>query len=290
VKAPPFEYHAAGSVEEAVGLLAEHGDEAKVLAGGQSLVPLLTLRLARPAHLIDINGVEDLAGVRDDGTLEIGAMVRHRTLERSEVVRSANPLLTGASRLIGHTAIRNRGTVGGSIAHADPAAELPAVFVALEGEAVVRSGRGTRSIAAGELFEGFLTTALNADELLVAVRLPAWPAGAGWSFQELSRRCGDFAVVGVTAVVVLGADGRVATARVVFTGVAGTPVRATNAETLLTGQVPSDALWREAAENAGAELHPPSDLHGTGAYRRHLATVLARRALQEAHGRAEVAA
>ena len=198
MKPPPFEYHAAESVEEAVGLLAEHGDEAKVLAGGQSLVPLLAFRLARPAHLIDINGVGDLGLRRQrlrSGT--IGALVRHRVAERSEVVRRANPLFADALGLIGHVAIRNRGTVGGSMAHADPAAELPTVLVALDGEVEVRSGRGTRAgRGAATSSRGSSPPPSHADELLTAVRCPAWAAGTGWSFQEFSRRSGDFAVAG----------------------------------------------------------------------------------------------
>src|SRR5438067_3440046 len=210
MKPPLFEYHAPASVDEAIDLLAEHGDEAKVLAGGQSLIPLLSLRLARPAHLIDINGATDLAGVEANGALELGAMVRHRVAERSEQVANRNPLLAAAMRFIGHAAIRNRGTIGGSIAHADPAAELPAVLLALDGEAVVESRRGTRIIPAAQLFQGFLTTAVEPDELLTAVRVPSLPGSAGWSFQEFSRRSGDCAVVGVATVLGVGGDGRIA--------------------------------------------------------------------------------
>jgi carbon-monoxide dehydrogenase medium subunit len=178
MKPPPFEYHAVDSAEDAVDLLAEHGEDAKVLAGGQSLVPLLALRLARPEHLIDINRVGELASVRDCGGLRLGALVRHRGVERSTAVAAANPLLATAVRFIGHAAIRNRGTIGGSIAHADPAAELPAVLLALDGEVEATSQRGARRVGASDFFIGYLTTALAPDELLTAVHFPAWVPGA----------------------------------------------------------------------------------------------------------------
>src|SRR4051812_33814261 len=197
MKPPLFEYHAPASIDEAVGLLAEHGDEAKVLAGGQSLIPLLSLRLARPAHLVDVNGLSELAGIANGKGLELGALVRHRAAERSADVKAASPMVAAALRFVGHAAIRNRGTVGGSVAHADPAAELPAVLLALGGEVVAQSERGSRTIPAADMFQGFLTTALEPDELLTAVRFPASPAGAGWSFMEFSRRSGDFAIIGV---------------------------------------------------------------------------------------------
>jgi carbon-monoxide dehydrogenase medium subunit len=288
MKPPPFEYHAVGSVEEAVGLLAEHGDEAKVLAGGQSLVPLLALRLARPAHLVDINGVSELASLANGDGLRVGSLVRQRVAERAATVGAANPLLVRALGLIGHTAIRNRGTIGGSIAHADPAAELPTVLLAVDGEVETASTRGTRTVAASDLFQGFLTTSLAPDELLTGVRFPRWPTGTGWSFQEFSRRSGDFAIAGVAVTLRLDANGVVADARIALSGVAPTPVRARNAEAALAGQLPSEAAWNAACQDAVAGLDPPSDLHGSAAYRRHLAAVLTRRSLREAHERAEV--
>ena len=287
MKPPRFEYHRAGSVDEVVALLAEYADEAKVLAGGQSLVPLLSLRLARPAHLVDINRVADLATIANGNGLTAGAMVRHRAIERSDVVRTANPLLADAVRFIGHGAIRNRGTIGSSIAHADPAAELPAVLLALDGEVQARSVRGTRSVPASALFEGFLTTSLEPDELLTAVRVPAWASGTGWSFQEFSRRSGDFAIVGVAATVRLDGKGNVGEARLAFSGVDQVPIRAAAAESLLAGATPSDDLWKSAAQAAAAPLEPASDIHGSAAYRKHLAAVLAARALREAHDRAK---
>jgi len=287
VKPPLFEYHRAASIDEVVELLAEYADEAKVLAGGQSLVPLLSLRLARPAHLVDINRVAALATIENGNGLTMGALVRHRAVERSDVVGTANPLLAHAVRFIGHSAIRNRGTIGGSIAHADPAAELPAVLLALDGEIEARSVRGTRTIPASALFEGFLTTSLEPDELLTAVRVPAWPVGTGCSVQEFSRRSGDFAIVGVAATVRLDGNGNVGEARLAFSGVDTQPIRATSAESMLAGATPSDDLWADAGREAASPLEPASDIHGSSAYRKHLAGVLAQRALKEAYDRAK---
>ncbi len=286
MKPPPFEYHRAGSADEAVALLAEYGDEAKILAGGQSLVPLLSLRLAHPAHLVDINPASELAAVTNGNGLRMGALVRHRSVERSDLVLDTNPLLAFAVRFIGHTAIRTRGTLGGSLAHADPAAELPTVLAVLDGSIEACSARGTRTISAKELFQGFLTTTLGSDELLTAVQVPVLPAGTGWSFQEFSRRSGDFAIVGVAATVRLDGRGDVAEARLAFSGVDSIPVRATAAESILTGATPSAELWSTAAREGAGPLEPPDDIHGSAPYRRHLAGVLAERALAEAHRRA----
>lgn len=286
MKPPPFEYDRAGSADEAVAILGEHADGAKVLAGGQSLIPLLNLRFALPARVVDVNRADDLATIANGDGLTLGAMVRHRTIERSEVVRRANPLLAYAVRFVGHAAIRTRGTIGGSLAHADPAAELPVVLAVLDGAADARSTRGTRTIPARELFAGFLTTSLEPDELLTAVRIPALPPGTGWSFQELSRRSGDFAIVGVAATIQLDGSGNVTEARLAFSGVDSTPVRATGAESVLSGVAPSADLWSSAAREAAAALEPASDIHGSAAYRRHLAAVLAERALNEAYSRA----
>ena len=288
MKPPPFEYHVAGSIEEAVALLAQYGEDAKVLAGGQSLVPLLALRLARPEHVIDINRVEALASVSDRGGLCLGALVRQRVVERSETAAAANPLLNAAVRFIGHGAIRNRGTIGGSIAHADPAAELPAVLLAIDGEVEATSQRGTRRMGASEFFRGYLMTALEPDELVTLVRFPPWAAGAGWSFQEFSRRSGDFAIAGVAAALGLDGNGAIADVRIALSGMSDTPVRAAKAEAALAGQAPSDEAWAAGSADAVAGLEPPSDLHGSAAYRRHLAAALIQRALREAHQRAEV--
>jgi carbon-monoxide dehydrogenase medium subunit len=291
VKPPPFEYHAPESVPEALELLGQFGQDAKVLAGGQSLMPLLNLRLARPAHLVDINGLGELAAIGTwDGGLALGAMVRQRAAERSSLVRERNPLLAEALPFIGHPQIRNRGTIGGSLAHADPASELPAVAAALDAELVVRSAaRGERVVKPEQFFVTFLTTTIEPDELLVEIRLPAWPKGAGWSMQEVSRRHGDFAMVGVACVVRLENDS-IAEARLAFTGAGAAPIRARAAERHLKGQPAVAATFAAAAELAVKDLDPQPDVHAPAAYRLHVARVLTRRALKEATERAGGAA
>jgi CO/xanthine dehydrogenase FAD-binding subunit len=283
VKPPPFAYDAPESVDEALALLAEHGDDAKVLAGGQSLIPLLALRLARPARLVDVGRIAELQALTLDGGVRIGAGVRQRTAERSRDLAAANPLVGQAIPFIGHVPIRSRGTVGGSVAHADPAAELPAVMLLLEATMVARrAAGGTREIAAADFFEGFFTTALAAEDLLVEIRLPPWPAGAGTAFQEVARRHGDFALVGAGAVVVRDAGGTVTDARLAFTGVAGTPVRSAAAEAVLRGSRADAEAIAAAAAAVGGDIDPAGDVHATAAYRRHVAGVLARRVLTEA--------
>jgi aerobic carbon-monoxide dehydrogenase medium subunit len=291
VKPTAFEYHPATTAEEAVALLAEQGGDAKVIAGGQSLVPLLALRLARVDHLVDINGVASLSGIRaeDDG-LRIGAVTRHRAAEKSPLVGQHAPLLAAALQQVGHVAIRNRGTIGGSLAHADPAAELPAALLALDGSVTATSTRGTRTINASDLFSGFLTTSLESDELLTEIALPPWSPKAGWSVKEFARRSGDFAIAGVLTVLSVNGNGRVDDARISLIGVASTPVRATAAEQTLVGEAPGDELWSAAAERATDGLEPPSDLHGSAAYRRQLTRTLVRRSLHEASSRTGAAA
>jgi carbon-monoxide dehydrogenase medium subunit len=289
MKPPPFTYHRPETLDEALDLLGEHGDEAKVLAGGQSLLPLLSLRLAHPAHLIDINRLNGkLSQIsQQDGGLRIGALVRQRGAEASPIVRTGCPLLADALPLIGHTQIRNRGTVCGSLAHADPASELPAVALALDAQLVAASKkRSVRTIAAEAFFRGYLTTALEPDELLTEVRLPAWPAGTGWSFQEVARRDGDFALVGVAAAVRLDAAGTCQDARLAAIGAGPGPVRGRTAESALRGQPFSPDTVTAAAEALGKEIDPASDVQATAAYRRHVAVVLARRALEAAATRA----
>lgn len=287
VKAPAFEYHAPNSLEEVLALLAEHGDEAKVLAGGQSLIPLLAMRLARPAQVIDVNGIASLGGIDDRGDhLVFGAIVRERTAERSPIVRDKAPLLAEALPFIGHVAIRNRGTIGGSIAHADASAELPAVAVATGAEMLVCSVRGERTLLAEDFFEGHFTTAMADDECLVEVRVPAAPAGAGWSFQEVARRPGDFALVGVAAMVALDSSSSIRECRISLLGVAPRPIRARSAEEALHGARPSAETFAAAAHEATAELKPASDLHASASVRRHLAGVTVRRALTTAAERA----
>jgi carbon-monoxide dehydrogenase medium subunit len=287
VKAPAFEYHAPDSLEGVLALLAEHGDEAKVLAGGQSLIPLLVMRLARPAQLVDMNGIATLGAIDDRGDhLAFGAMVRERTAERSTLVREKAPLLAEALPFIGHVAIRNRGTIGGSIAHADASAELPAVAVATGAEVVVRSVRGERTLPAEEFFQGHFTTALADDECLIEVRFPLAPPRAGWAFQEIASRPGDFALVGVATMVALDDSGAISDSRISMLGVSSQPVRATRAEEALRGARPSTETFAAAAQEATAELRPASDLHASAAVRRHLAGVIVRRALATAAARA----
>jgi carbon-monoxide dehydrogenase medium subunit len=282
MKLPHVDYEAPKTVSEAVELLAEHQDEASVLAGGQSLIPLLALRLARPEVLIDINGVAELSGVSvADGWVAIGAMTREYVAEESETVAETVPLLAAALPLIGHEAIRSRGTVGGSLAHADPAAELPAVARALDAEFVVRGQSGERVVPAAEWFEGFLTTSRRPDELLVEVRFPAAGRGAGISFQEVARRHGDFAIVGLAASLTLS-EGAISDARLAFAGLSDVPVRAVDAEDLLVGQEPSAELFDEAARRATDDIDPPADLNGSSDYRRKVAAALVRRGLRAA--------
>jgi carbon-monoxide dehydrogenase medium subunit len=286
MKLSPVDYEAPGTLDEALDLLAEHQDEASVLAGGQSLIPLLALRLAQPAVLIDINGVAGLSGVSvTDGWVTIGATTREYVAEESATIASALPLLAAALPLIGHEAIRSRGTVGGSLAHADPAAELPAVARALDAEFVVRGPSGERVVPAAEWFEGYLTTSRGPDELLTEVRFPAARPGTGTSFQEVARRHGDFAMVGLATSVTLN-DGVISDARLAFAGVSDVPARATAAEELLAGQRPAAELFEEAARRASADIDPPSDLHGSAEYRKKVAAALVRRGLREAVGNA----
>ncbi len=282
MKLPPVDYEAPVTAAEAVDLLAEHLDEASVLAGGQSLIPLLALRLARPAVLIDINGIDELSGISvTDGWVAIGAMTREYVAEESKVIADKVPLLAAALPLIGHEAIRSRGTIGGSLAHADPAAELPAVARALDAEFVVRGPSGMRVVPAAQWFEGYLTTSRSPDELLTEVRFPAARPGTGVSFQEVARRHGDFAIVGLGASLVLS-GGMISDARLAFAGISEVPVRAAAAEELLTGERPSAELFDEAAHRATGDIDPPADLHGSSDYRKTVAAAVVRRGLRAA--------
>ncbi|HLI87805.1 MAG TPA: xanthine dehydrogenase family protein subunit M [Ktedonobacteraceae bacterium] len=288
MKPPRFRYFAPQSVEEALILLAEHTEEARVLAGGQSLVPLMNMRLAHPGVLIDINNISELAYVHSwNGGLALGAMTRDAALERDTTVAARLPLLVEAARCVGHPAIRNRSTVGGSIAHADPAAELPAVMLTLNAEFEVRSRSGSRTISARDFFKGYLATDLKADELLTELRVPGLPVSAGSAFVEFSRREGDYALAGVASVIVLDEDGTIADARLGLCSAGPAPVRPQSAEALLRGQRPGDETWAAAATAVITELNnPPSDIHGSADYRRHLAGILTRRALAIATERA----
>jgi carbon-monoxide dehydrogenase medium subunit len=287
MKPPRFEYAAPRTLDEALGLLDQHGEGAKVLAGGQSLIPLLNFRLAHPAMLVDINRVADLAYVRPhDGGVAIGALTRQHAVERSDQVAARVPVLAEACHLIGHLPIRHRGTIGGNLAHADPASELPAVMVALEAEIRVASRRGSRVVPAGEFFTGALTTALQPGELVTEVRVPGLPPRTGSAFVEMARRAGDYALVGVAAVVTLDGSGRCQRARIALCGVGPTPVRARAAEAALTGQSPVGAALDETARQAAAATSPSGDLHGSAAFRRQLARHFTREAIQTAARRA----
>jgi carbon-monoxide dehydrogenase medium subunit len=287
MKPPPFAYFDPRTLDEAVALLNEHGLDAKVLAGGQSLVPLLNMRLARPAVLVDLNRIDGLGYVREtNGAIAIGAMTRQRTAERSPLVREKLPLLHAATTFIAHPQIRNRGTVGGSLAHADPAAELPAVALALEAEFAVAGPNGARTVAAKDFFVTYLTTCLEPAEVVTEVRFPAQPERSGWAFVELSRRHGDFALAGVAATLTLD-SGTISDARIALFGVGATALRASAAESMLRGQRPDDALFEEASRAAAEAIEEPlSDIHASAEYRRDLARVLTRRALTDAVARA----
>ena len=289
MKPAPFDYYRPGSLEEALALFAELGDEAKALAGGQSLVPAMNFRLARPGVLVDLNAVTSLSSIEEspDGGLRISAMTRQRAVERSRAVASRAPLLAEAMPWIAHPQIRNRGTIGGSLAHADPAAELPAVMLALDARFVVQSQLGIRTIPASDFFTGILSTALAADELLTGVEIPPRAPRSGHAFVEVARRHGDYALVGVAAEVVLDERGVCAGARIALLSVGDVPMLAANATAALAGRAPGAAATDEAAR-AAAELdvNPPGDIHASPAYRRHLTKVLVARALRTAFERA----
>lgn len=281
----PFEYAAPETLDDALSLLREHGDEAKVLSGGQSLIPILHYRLARPRVVIDINALPlgDIA-VRD-GRIGIGALVRYHRLEESAELARHCPVLAEAARLIGNVRVRTLGTLGGSLAHADPAAELPAVMTALDARLGVASASGRRTVAARDFFTGPLTTVLAADEIVTGVEVPAMSAH-GWAVEELSRRAGDFAIVAVVALIGLDRRGHVDDARVAFGGVGDRPVHAAAAEDALRGREPTAEVLARAAQAARDTLAPPTDAFVSGAYRRHVAGVLCRRALTRAVERA----
>jgi carbon-monoxide dehydrogenase medium subunit len=288
MKPAPFAYFDPRSVADAVALLEEHGVDAKVLAGGQSLVPLLNMRLARPAVLVDINRIDGLDYIREtDGAIAFGAMTRQRAVERSELVREKLPLLHETMTFIAHPQIRNRGTIGGSLAHADPAAELPAIALVLEAEFQIVGPNGTRTVAAKDFFVTYLTACLEPSEILTEVRFPVQPPGAGWSFIELSRRHGDFALAGVAVTLTLANEGAIADARIALFGVGATALRANDAEAMLRGQRSGEQLFAEASAAAAASIEEAlSDIHASAEYRRDLARVLTRRALTEAAARA----
>ncbi len=292
MKPAPFEYTAPDSLDEALSVLAEHGDEAKILAGGQSLVPMMNFRLAQPALLVDCNrlghpgGGLELIRASDDGGLRIGAMTRVRRLERDPQVASAAPLVHETVPFIAHSQIRNRGTVGGSLAHADPASELPVLALARRFGLRLQRASGERWVEAGDFFTGLLETALEPEEMITEVAIPPMPPATGWAFTEVSRRHGDYAQVGVAALVTAG-GGVCSNARLVYLSVGETPMEAPRAAELLRGERLSEDSFQAAAEMAAAnEIEPAGDIHATEAYKRHLARVLTVRVLRTAAERA----
>jgi carbon-monoxide dehydrogenase medium subunit len=282
MKPPPLKYARPGDLSDVLRLLAQHGDEAKLLAGGQSLMPMLNFRLLRPAVLIDLSAVSGMdALVVDGGTLTAGAMVRQRTAERSDEVLATAPLVVQALRHVGHIQIRNRGTIGGSLAHAAPAAELPAVALTLEGEMVLRSSRAERIVQASDFFRGPFTTAADPDEVLMEVRFHNL-AGTRTTFLELARRSGDFALAGVAALArVDSATGIVSEARLVAIGVSGEPMRLDQAEAVVRGNAGTPETFREAGAAAARQVTTFTDLHATAEYRKEMLAVLVSRALAE---------
>jgi carbon-monoxide dehydrogenase medium subunit len=284
MKPAPFDYYAPANVAEAVELLQQYGDDAKVLAGGQSLMPLMNLRLARPRVIIDINRLANLEAISTgpDGGLRIGALARQRALERSKVVQEQNPLLAATMPLIGHFQIRNRGTIGGSLIHADPAAELPALSLLLGGELVLTSKAGMRTVPAAEFFLGYLATAIHPGELLTEIRFPKWRSGEAWAIDEISRRKGDFAIVGVALRTKLDGGDTLQNASIVMFGVGGKPQRMERAEAILKGRPIDPGLWQELSKVVAEELKPDSDVHASAEYRKEVGGVLVRRALKSA--------
>ncbi|RQS26851.1 MULTISPECIES: xanthine dehydrogenase family protein subunit M [unclassified Burkholderia] len=287
MKPAPFDYCCPDSVDEAIAVLAASRGDAKLMAGGQSLMPMLNFRVVRPAMIVDIRKLVELDYVREreNGGLEVGALTRHRVLETSLQVARHFPIIPDMMRHVAHLAIRNRGTIGGSLSHADPAAELPMLVRLLDATIVARSTRGERGITAADFFVAPLTTMLDDDELVVRVDFPGIKSGTGWCFEEFSRRAGDFALAAV-GVLLDVRDGVIHDARVAMMGVGDTPLRCSGAEEVLRGRPLSDALVEDAAEVACDGLSPAMDLHASPAYRRHLAGVLARRAIRSAWRRA----
>jgi aerobic carbon-monoxide dehydrogenase medium subunit len=291
MKPPAFGYVRAESIEHAVETIGELGDDAKFIAGGQSLMPLMAVRLSWPSHLVDIGGVRELCGIAavPGGALTIGASAVQRTVERSAEVAAACPLLPEAISHIGHFPIRNRGTVGGSLAHGDPASELALCTVALDAQLVTqRPGNARRAVPASGFFLGPLMTDLQPDELLVEVRIPAWPAGAGWGFREFSRRSGDFAVAAVVAILRLAGDGTIAEGRIAVAGVGPVPSRVPAAEAVRHGRRPDAETFASAGAEVARSIDPQSDSNGSADYRRDLSAVLTERALADARGRVAV--
>ena len=286
MKPAPFEHIQAVTVDDAVAALREHGSDARVLAGGQSLVPLMNLRRVHPRALVDINSVDELGRIEGNGSLEIGATVRQSEALRSPEVRSLAPLVVDALRHVGHPATRSRGTVGGIVAHADPVAELPPVLLALDAAIMLRGANGERRIDARDFFTGAFATAADPAELVAAIRIPRQPQGAGWGFAEVAPRGRAFAIVGAACVLELTGERECREVRIALLGAGDRPVRAAQAEAALQGRRVDSAALGDACELAAADVDPPSDFHASGVYRRMVIGALVRRALEAALGRA----
>jgi CO/xanthine dehydrogenase FAD-binding subunit len=290
LKPAAFQYHRPHTVDETLSLLKECGEDGKILAGGQSLMPLMNFRLAQPAHLIDINFIEGIDYIRsENGAIKIGCLARQSRLLGDSLVRQRCPLLADALAYVGHEQTRNRGTFCGSLAHADPAAELPAVLLALDGSVTVGDSTGKREIAARDFFHSYLTTALTSDEMVLEASVPEQPARAGSSFVEFARRFGDFAIVGVAVVLVTDKE-RIADASIALTGVGDKPWRERDIEAMLVGHTESTDLFGRIGAEVAARINPNSDIHASESYRRALAKVLTRRALTEAWQKARYGA
>jgi carbon-monoxide dehydrogenase medium subunit len=283
MKLPPFEYACPSSLDEAVALLASRGDDAKAIAGGQSLMPMLAFRMARPSLLVDLRKLSDLKGIRisADG-VRLGALTRWRDIEDDKRLAEAHPLLKAAISHVAHYQIRNRGTVGGSLAHADPAAEMPGIAVTCDAEIAVMGKSGSRSIKAGDFIVGALTTALAPDEIITEVRLPAWPKGRRYAFQEFARRRGDFAMAGIALFYDVDSSGKAANAHIGVIGVGDKQRRLAKAEAALNGKAVDEAVAVKVGEAAAAEVEPQHDIHASADYRRALTGTLAERALIQA--------
>jgi CO/xanthine dehydrogenase FAD-binding subunit len=279
-----FEYLAPSTVQDALQMLQQHGDGARLLAGGQSLVPAMNLRLANPAYLIDLNRIPALAALvqNPDGSITAGAMTRHRSFEKSELVQRALPLVHAAMPWIAHTQIRNRGTIGGSLAHGDPAAEWPALCLLLDCRMLVAGPAGEREIAVADFSRGVYETALEPGEILTAIRFPAWPAGRRWGFSEIARRHGDFALAGAACTLDIDDAGVCRAARLVVFGAADRPLLMEAAAATLVGSVPGLPLAAQVADAVRNAVTARADLHASAEYRRDLVGVMTRRALEQA--------
>lgn len=287
MKAAAFQYHRPKTLDETFSLLKEYGDEGKVLAGGQSLMPLMNLRLAQPNHLIDINFIDGLDYVRSEqGLIKIGCQARQSRLLENSIVRERCPLLAEALTYVGYEQIRNRGTLCGSLAHADPAAELPSVLLALDGFVTVGNLTTKRDVAARDFFKSYLATSLSSDEMVLEASIPETPPGTGFSFTEFARRFGDFAIVGVAVLLARDRD-KITDARIALTGVGDKPWRELGAERMLVGQKASTDLFGKISADISARINPTSDIHASESYRRSLARVLTRRGLTDAWAKAQ---